>query len=251
MKKAFTLLELIVAIVVVAIAVLALPRIITASQRSNELALRQELIFYAKGQASYIMKFPWDSRALNSADICSTPISCGIFDRKTPIHQIAANGEATTTQRLGIKGSRRDWSGINITSPATGAVPADIGPTSKASFGTTKTVPEFADYLDVDDFDGANYNTTSAIDDGDFLTSTRVNINVNYVSDTLITPAGFACGNSYVNSENLCVVFDNGAAARPSNIKVIEVIATDTAETDYQAIIRAYVFNIGSLDLSL
>lgn len=44
MKKGFTLLELVLTIVVMAIGIAALPRIVIMSQQSNEMALKQELI---------------------------------------------------------------------------------------------------------------------------------------------------------------------------------------------------------------
>lgn len=66
MRKAFTMIELILTIVILAIATMAIPNMIAQTAELNTFALKQELALNAKTVMSQIVKFPWDT----SADIC-------------------------------------------------------------------------------------------------------------------------------------------------------------------------------------
>lgn len=66
MRKAFTMIELILTIVILAIATMAIPNMIAQTAELNTFALKQELALNAKTVMSQIVKFPWDT----SAGIC-------------------------------------------------------------------------------------------------------------------------------------------------------------------------------------
>lgn len=77
MRKAFTMIELILTIVILAIATMAIPNMIAQTAELNTFALKQELALNAKTVMSQIVKFPWDT----SADICEvTNKSIGSID---------------------------------------------------------------------------------------------------------------------------------------------------------------------------
>lgn len=77
MRKAFTMIELILTIVILAIATMAIPNMIAQTAELNTFALKQELALNAKTVMSQIVKFPWDT----SADICEvTNKSIGSVD---------------------------------------------------------------------------------------------------------------------------------------------------------------------------
>ncbi|MDU7070184.1 type II secretion system protein [Campylobacter ureolyticus] len=65
-KKGFSLIELVLAIVVVAITLAALPSIVAQTQKSNELAIKQELTYSAKTLMGRIISMPWDSTAFKT-----------------------------------------------------------------------------------------------------------------------------------------------------------------------------------------
>lgn len=66
MRKAFTMIELILTIVILAIATMAIPNMIAQTAELNTFALKQELALNAKTVMSQIVKFPWDT----SVGIC-------------------------------------------------------------------------------------------------------------------------------------------------------------------------------------
>lgn len=61
MRKAFTMIELILTIVILAIATMAIPNMIAQTAELNTFALKQELALNAKTVMSQIVKFPWDT----------------------------------------------------------------------------------------------------------------------------------------------------------------------------------------------
>jgi prepilin-type N-terminal cleavage/methylation domain-containing protein len=63
MRKAVSLIELIIAIVVMGIAVMSLPLILTQTQSNNALALQQEAILSTKAKIGFISSYPWDQNS--------------------------------------------------------------------------------------------------------------------------------------------------------------------------------------------
>ncbi|MCI6989312.1 MAG: type II secretion system GspH family protein [Campylobacter sp.] len=258
MKKGFTLLELVLTIVVMAIGIAALPRIVIMSQQSNEMALKQELIFHAKSEALMMMKFPWDSAAYGSIEICKDVTdykSCGDWNNKVPLHNQIANGDTTgdTANRLGIGPSRRGYA-LNATGVDTTTLVADanFNPTPYANFKAVSNGPD--PFNDIDDFQNRNYRIRSFIDDGDFVTDARISVAVNYVSDRLINlPGEMNCNNGrngYINSQKICIVFPaidpTDPGNRVSNIKSVIITATDNNST-FSTVLRTFAFNIAPL----
>lgn len=98
MRKAFTMIELILTIVILAIATMAIPNMIAQTAELNTFALKQELALNAKTVMSQIVKFPWDT----SADICEvTNKSIGSVDYSIR-HNVAAPVDNNASKLDGI-----------------------------------------------------------------------------------------------------------------------------------------------------
>lgn len=98
MRKAFTMIELILTIVILAIATMAIPNMIAQTAELNTFALKQELALNAKTVMSQIVKFPWDT----SADICEvTNKSIGGVDYSIR-HNVAAPVDKNASKLDGI-----------------------------------------------------------------------------------------------------------------------------------------------------
>lgn len=92
MRKAFTMIELILTIVILAIATMAIPNMIAQTAELNTFALKQELALNAKTVMSQIVKFPWDT----SAGICEvTNKSIGGVDYSIRPNVTASVGSAS------------------------------------------------------------------------------------------------------------------------------------------------------------
>lgn len=193
-----SMIELVFAIVIIGIAVMSLPLILTQVQNSNSFALRQEVILSIKTKLSYILAYQWDQNTYDAtADIervLNIPASA----------DTATDFNTSTTRRKGhvlADGRRRLWDDLNTSTP-------------KANFGTAG-LPS-----DIDDFNGKDENKTiTALDD--FIFDLNLSTSVNYIKDTL------QAGN-YATSNAITFTFDpeNNTTNNSTNIKMIKVSAT-------------------------
>lgn len=209
------MIELVFAIVIIGVAVMSLPLILTQVQNSNSFALRQEVILSIKTKLSYILAYQWDQNTYDTtADIERVLTVPASIDTATDFN-------TSTIRRKGhvlADGRRRLWDDLNASTP-------------KANFGTVGVL------LDIDDFDGKDENKTiTALDD--FIYNLTLRTTVNYMMDTL------PVGNSYVNN-GITFIFnpDNNTTNR-TNIKMIRVTATATG-LDNPISMFAFSSNIG------
>ncbi|WP_033915582.1 type IV pilus modification PilV family protein [Campylobacter sputorum] len=69
MKKAFSIIEVVLAIVIMGLTMVAVPTIISQSTISNLYALKQEAILSAKMQMHLMFSMPWDSNSMKETDL--------------------------------------------------------------------------------------------------------------------------------------------------------------------------------------
>jgi len=193
-----SMIELVFAIVIMGIAVMSLPLILTQVQNSNSFALRQEVVLSIKTKLSYILSYQWDQNTYDTtADIervLNVPASA---DTDTDFN-------TSTIRRKGhilADGRRRLWDNLAI------------APTLKANF-TTDTAND-----DIDDFDGkSETKTITALDD--FIFNVTLNTSVSYIKDRLDT-------GTYASSNTITFIFNpDNNTTNSTNIKMIKVTAT-------------------------
>lgn len=191
MKRGFSLIELVFAIVIIAISISALPKVVEQTQRLNEMALKQETVLNAKTMTSSVLSAPWDSNNVLSACLAAGNTNC--YGAKLPI--VSIGGSVIGTDRPGsLKGDSgnfqaRDSARIS-SSEYSGT--AYYNPTTKSDFGASKNtnLPDGYNFGDVDDYDSANFNITPSITagpvidgSGDFLSETNIQVYVDYIND--------------------------------------------------------------------
>lgn len=221
MRKAASMLEMVIAIVVMGIAVSALPLILTQTQNSNAIALQQEVILATKTKLGYLLSYEWDA---NSYDVNAS--KSRVLDTNGSTSANAAFFTANT-RRIGhvIADNRRRLSDSM-------AVPTVDG---SANWGNNAL-------LDIDDFDDKNETTTIISTDMDYIFNLNLASTVKYVSDT---PNSGTYNNQDVN-------FTFNASSTPANqtnIKMITVRTTD-ASNNVNIILRAFASNIGESGIS-
>lgn len=263
MKKGFSLIELVLAIVIVSIAILALPTIVIQSQRSNEMALQQELTLQAKAMIGRVLSSSWDSNhwdqkrrndpscngidtnrfIINSFDGISG--RCETNDIYTPIYAIDLNG---TVNRPG--------SGIltsgnsNIYKDSVRKKPESSKPES--NFASSKDTTKSTAYglnpgkNDMNEYNGNSGNFNKGVNpgEGDFLSELRMITTVNYIDVQALPGTGG-------NVANLGSVDKVGA---PTNVKKIEVTATNINSAsefgNYRVTLKYYAPNIGDAQIA-
>ena len=243
MKNGFTLIELIFTIVILAITTMAIPRMVAQTAELNILAIQQELVANAKTAVVQVAKAPWDSAYAAAADSecrhdlrsdCNEPIK---------IHTVPTTntGVFVPTNKIAIvdeSGNQRDITVAN--------------PTPKALFGSREDNASAVSvgvgkFNDIDDYDVSFVQTVGPTPvggntEGDFILNTRVNVTVDYITEPKV---------DYVNSKiinaNLGFGIGSVTKANPTNIKLVEITATDTVSTapNRSVVLRYYAFNIG------
>lgn len=236
MRNGFTMVELIFTILILAVTTMAIPRMVAQTAELNVFAIKQELVMNAKTVLTQIAKVPWDSAY--KYEKCTTNPAATVDERKanantclepTSIHRIP-NGNLVLNQRVGIvrDGEERI---INNSDP----VNAPIGE-SNFGFGARNDIDNYNGYNNVMNpvVDAAGANTS-----GDFLLTTNINVVVGFVPDVL------TIGN-YANSTTISANLATATTNVPSNIKMIQITATDNADPARSVVLRTYSFNIGA-----
>lgn len=222
MKRAFTMIELILTIVILAIATMAIPNMVAQTAELNNFALKQELVSNAKAVMSLVLKSPWDSASdniLTTTNYASRPATnrggIGFVDPNSPSVNFGKKEEADKKPIYEF-----DESG-NITSVV-----------AKDKDGNDLY---YYEYNDIDDYHGAKFKIsvdlgTNGNTKGNYIIDSEIDVEVCYVSD--------ADTDLVLGDSDTCV-------ADPTNIKMVTVTANDINDEANKVVLRYYAFNIG------
>lgn len=217
-RKAVAMIELIFAIVVMGIAMLAIPMITTQSSRSVESAMMQESISTVASQIQMIMTRHWDANNEDPALGSYRPIL------KTNSAFFANRGGLN----IGMEG-RTNISNTGV----------EINATSSGDFNDTGL-------NDIDDYNGVSTLLSSVVASttgaGDYIDkSMKMTSSINYISDAIL-----------LGSNTTFDYNPSGAiSAVTTNIKRISITLTSTepAFADKNITLNAFSCNIGTANL--
>ncbi|MBE0497957.1 MAG: prepilin-type N-terminal cleavage/methylation domain-containing protein [Campylobacterales bacterium] len=230
-RPAFTMIELIFALVIMGIVFVSLPLILINNAKSIEDNLIQESIFLTSSKITQIMSFQWD----NSSSETGTGMLAASDVVNVTAGAAALVRNATTDFRVGHfqQDKRRRMTPVGNPRFAT-----PVGP----------DVNDAGIFDDVDDFhgqtDAALVQSASALTSGSgYKKAYRTNTTVTYVDDD--AGGTFFNGNTVQN-----FIFTTAAAGGTTNLKMIEVSVdqNNSGDWDTTLLLRAYVANIGETD---
>jgi type II secretory pathway pseudopilin PulG len=210
MKKASSMIELVIAIVVMGIAMMSLPLMLTRTQSNNEFAMQQEAILAARTQIGDILTYRWDENSTNSKFVSAVLDTNSTNFKRYP--------DENSTRRIGhVKGDKRRKF-FNAITPAT----------SVAHLGN---LFDGNDTDDIDDFKDTNKTVvdSSEITNLDYRFDFNMTTNVGYVSDAFIPGKTF--------------VFNTATLGTTTNIKMVELTLKGAGLSTFK--FRAYTTNIG------
>ena len=218
-RHAFTMIELIFALVIMGIVFLTLPLILIQNAESVEDNLIQESIFLSASKMSQLLTFQWDDNSRDPAVILSA-------------------SDALTVSAAGDNELDRNASDFRR-----GHFPEDkhrrMTPINNERNASAIGL-EGAVYDDIDDFDGiVNYDIIDTPSVGGYKKKYRGDVNVTYVND-----------NTNYAADPVTFAFTTADAGATTNIKMIETSITqdNTGAGDWDpnfVLLRAYVTNIG------
>ena len=173
MKRGFSIIELVFAVVVIGLVSSVLPRLISQSQRSNESAIKQEMVYNAVAMAHRINNAYWDSQFYRNN-----------VNRDSALPKYTIAGEVT-------QGIIRDTNSLGSNANQIARQITPTAPTPKANFrgvsfspgGTANIInPRNSVRIDVDDYDGDRIILSSSPNNGDFIVRTRLDVGVDYLT---------------------------------------------------------------------
>ena len=173
MKRGFSIIELVFAVVVIGLVSSVLPRLISQSQRSNESAIKQEMVYNAVAMAHRINNAYWDSEFYRNN-----------VNRDSALPKYTIAGEVT-------QGIISDTNSLGSNANQIARQITPTAPTTKANFrnvsfspgGTANIInPRNSVRIDVDDYDSDQIILSSAPNNGDFIVRTRLDVGVDYLT---------------------------------------------------------------------
>lgn len=228
MKKAASLLELVVAIVVMGIAVMALPLMLDRVQKNNQYAMHQEAVLAARTYLGDILTYQWDENTyLNEVvAVLDTTSGDNEFNR---LNDTAGN---PTTRRNGhLEADKRRKM---FTNPRFATTKAGLG------------APDATAINDLDDFDNT-VNLAQATVGEEALTGLDYKLNdMNMTIDTT-----YINDSTDYSQNDISFIFrdnDTGIGnADSTNIKMLTITLQGTNVDTFR--LRAYSANIGGGEL--
>ena len=205
-RSAFTLIELIFAIIVVSIAMLALPTLFRIASESADEIVKDEATFQGFQTAGVILTYPWDDNSIDP-DTNATLILDTTGD--TELNRVPGTVYRRGNIRLGKR--RRFFDNITNASAALGLEEATL-----------------ADADDIDDFDRMREDIQSN------LLKLFIDVNVTYVSDSA----------NYANTS--LPFFFGATTATPTNLKMITIGVKKRSDGTTVLKYAAFAANIGS-----
>lgn len=184
LRKASSMIELVIAIVIMGIAVMTLPLMLERVQANNAFAMQQEAILAAKTQLGDMITYPWDENSLKNNVVA-------VLDTQSASYQ----REVNTTRRIGhVKQDKRRKFFNNTTNASV--------------IGTaTNNIIDIADF----DTDVAELNKLNAAD-ADFAGTLDYRFDFNMTTSV-----------RYINDNPVNFVFSDANISTTSNIKMITV----------------------------
>ncbi len=164
LRPAIAMIELIFALVIMGIAIMSAPMLISTASKSTNIALQQEGINEAVSDISTILTYPWDQNDTN--DTCISPVL------------IVSPG----TSALGENGSTGRRSGVDYNSSSHTFLCNGAKYNASNSLGIEGTIKD-----DIDDFTGTTLTVIPRGSGGkDYLEKASVNITmtVQYITDS-------------------------------------------------------------------
>ena len=209
LRNGSSMIELIIAIVVMSMAMMTLPIMLTTTQNNNTFIIQQEAILIAKTQLDNILTYPWDE---NSED---NNFNVGILDTNSTNYSRA--------DRVGLVIANKRRKFFTTTTWA-----------STIGLETGETTPD-----DIDDFHDKEKNLTDINDVNatlDYKLSNDLNmtIPVKYISD--------------INLTAIFDFNETSTPTGTTNIKMVEV-SLKNSFLDKDITLRAFSCNIGANQL--
>jgi len=241
LRPAIAMIELIFALVVMAIALLSAPRLIYTASESGIMSIQQEAINEAATKVNMIMSYPWDESNTDSAFLAPILYTNG----DSNLNEFNSSGRRAGTPLLSSRSFiRTDGQTFNASTAlgfdageATGADIDDMDDFADATIATSTL-----EFIEADD------NDVDYIEDNRTI---QINTIISYMNDT---PTGGTYSDP--GADGKLIYSPSFSAAAPggtTNVKKIVVTltssSTSTSLNTKSIVLKAFTCNIGNYSL--
>ena len=251
MKKSFSMIELIFAIIIIALAIGGLPAVLNQAMESTKIAIKQEAIWMASTLLFDIMDYQWDENSYDNGKRKAIQVDNGANGGDSDFETILPVPE--NFRRIGhIKADERR-SFFNPYNLKFATSPASLGTEGIEDIDNTGGVNTY-NVNDIDDYKGQSISLNSLRTTDTDTNSTEYKQNYTATLDIFYISDGRGTGGvniDYANSQHIYFeLTKTPITADSTNIKFIELNVTDCITNERVLTLSAFSCNIGEyLDL--
>jgi len=225
-RTAFTMIELIFAIVIIAIVVISMPMMMKTNQDAVEGNVVQEALFASSAKMMQVLSYPWDEHSVDSANPNTYGKIVYVATGDNSYYRKDANGsfDTNSSYRVGhiLQDNHRRFHYYTSADANVSAINVDDNSSIDAIDDRNESGRHF-------DFAGGSA--------GGYKTDYTMDVDVSYISDASTTT-----GSS--NAFNFSII-----SPGPSNMKLITVTIKDKNGNPL-TLLRSYSANIGEFDFA-
>lgn len=234
MKRAFSLIEVVFAIVIIAISMMSVPMLLKQSSKSDENSIIQEGILAASTKMGNILSYPWDGNSYDSTNKVLRVLDVKNGDSElSRLVTLPVYTNDNNLRKGHIYADRRrkffDYKSFTSVFPSTAI--NILNPQSINDFFLASKVL------------GDDANTTNTFDYKD--TSLKMTTSVYYVSDS----TDYSKKKISISFSTPMAKFPVNSNVNSTNIKMIELNTTSPLLNNRTFILRTFICNIGQAGL--
>ena len=219
----FTLIELIIAIVLVAIVALSIPVMTQIQARATEGSISQEAVYAASAKLLQTLSYPWDENS-NNPDL--------VNEGATVVSEVVDIPGGTAALNYPAYGCRPGFINRKCRLDLNGTV------VSVSNLGSDQADP--VQGIDDRAENGINMDNEALSAQG-YKHNYTMDIAVSYVSDNMGTGGVI----NYRNTANPNFIFSTNASAGATNLKLVSLTIRDNDKNEVVTVLNAYAANIG------
>jgi len=222
LKKGFSLIEVVFAIVIISISLMSVPMLLKQSSKSDEFSIMQEAILATSTKMGNILSYPWDSRSYDSTNAILRTLD--IHNGDSELNRVTGSRDSNLRRGHIYQDKRRKF--FDFTSVGRVYPNHSIGATANSiNYFHGKSVSIGGS--DAYDYKDANMNMASSV----FYVSDVANYSQRHI----------------VSSVNTTTI-NNIMGVRDTNIKMVQ-ITTNSPKLNHNLTLRCYTCNIGQSKL--
>ena len=221
-RSAFTMIELIFAIVIIAIVVISLPLMMKTNEDAMEANVVQEALFASSAKMMQILSYPWDQHSIDSSNPNTYGKVVDIPGGNTAYVRKDANGtsDILSSYRVGhiLEDNHRRFHDVSLSDANAIGTLGSVTPPTALNNANITNAP----------FDNPATSPTG------YKNNYKMDVSVGYISDT----------------PSSTFIFSNtGETTTPTNIRLLTVTIKDSNGNPL-TLLRSYSSNIGEFDFA-